>query len=39
MVEVLRQGFVDYPDRNRWWLYSMRILQLLGELRIGLKNL
>jgi hypothetical protein len=38
-TEVLRQVFVEYPERNRWRLYWMRILQLLGELRLALRNL
>lgn len=37
-TEVLRQVFVEYPERNRWWLYWMRIVQLLGELRLALRN-
>ena len=38
-IEVLRQVFLEYPGRKRWWLYWMRILQLLGELRLALRNL
>jgi hypothetical protein len=38
-TEVLRQVFVEYPERNRWRLCWMRILQLLGELRLALRNL
>ena len=38
-TEVLRQVFVEYPERNKWWLYGMRILQVLGELRLALRNL
>jgi Uncharacterised nucleotidyltransferase len=37
--EVLRQIFVDYPGLKRWRLYWMRILQLLGKLRLASKDL
>jgi hypothetical protein len=37
--EVLRQIFADSPGLNRWQLYWMRILQLLGKLRLASKDL
>jgi hypothetical protein len=37
--EVLRQIFVDYPELKRWQLYWMRILQLLGKIRLASRGL
>jgi hypothetical protein len=36
---ILRQVFDDSPDAKVWELYTMRVLQLLGKINIGMKNL
>lgn len=35
--EILRQVFVDFPERKVWQLYCMRVLQLLRMIKISLK--
>jgi len=36
--EILRQVFVDSPDRKVWQLYCMRVLQLFGMIKLSLKG-